>query len=251
MTTLFLACQDRRNRSWFPVGRLTRNDSEPVEYKFEYIRGARDAWNSAIPVAIPVPGFPELDKTYRATEIFPVFRYRAMNQRRPDRREYLNLFGLDPDDPDVLAELAISGGHSVADTFEIFPAIEPDEEGRVTNRFIVQGLRRADSETIDRVNALNPGDRVELKIGSEGPSSKSAMDVRTTNGKHVGWLPRYLADVFCESETINLADFQLRVRQVNHDAPLSHRLLVELTGQLPPGSDPMSELEQYQPISTN
>ena len=53
MTTLFLACHDRRNRSWFPVGRLTRNDSEPVEYEFAYIRGAQEAKNSVIPLAIP------------------------------------------------------------------------------------------------------------------------------------------------------------------------------------------------------
>ncbi len=251
MTTLFLACRDRRNRSWFPVGRLTRNDSEPVEYEFEYIRGAQEAKNSTIPLAIPVPGFPELDKAYRATEIFPIFRYRVMNQRRPDRPEYLNLFGLDPDDTDVLTELAITGGHSVADTFEIFPAIETDDGGRFETRFIVQGLRPVIPETIERVNSLNPGDSLELSFESNGPSVQHSIRVTTTDQKHLGWLPRHLVDVLRKSDTVNLADIQLRVVQVNHKAPSSHRLLVELTGQLPPGVDPMSELEMYQPISTS
>ena len=250
MTTLFLACHDRRNRSWYPVGRLTRNDADPVEYEFEYIRGAYEAKNSAIPLAFPVPGFPQLDKTYRAAEIFPIFRYRAMNKRRPDRPEYLNLFGLDPENTDVLAELAISGGHSVADTFEIFPAIETDADGRFETRFIVQGLRPANPETIERVNSLNPGDRLELSFESNAHSVQYSVRVITTDQKHLGWLPRYLADVLRRSDGTEVTDIDVRVAKVNHEAPLSHRLLVELSGRLPPGVDPTSDLEQYQPISS-
>ncbi len=248
MTTLFLACHDRRNRNWFPVGRLTRNDSEPVEYEFEYIRGAQEAKNSAILLAIPVPGFPELDKAYKATEIFPIFRYRAMSKRRPDRPEYLSLFGLDPENTDVLAELAISGGHSVADTFEIFPAIEPDAHGRFNTRFIVQGLRFRDPATIERIASLNRGDHLEPSLAANGQSAQHSIRVRTTDQVHLGWLPRHLADVLRQSDALNLANIQLRVVQVNHKAPPSHRLLVELTGQLPAGIDPMSKLDQYQPI---
>jgi len=198
---------------------------------------------------MPVPGFPDLNKAYRATEIFPIFRYRAMNQRRPDRAEYLSLFGLDPENTDVLAELAISGGHSVADTFEIFPAIEPNAEGQFKTRFIVQGLRFTDPASIERVESLNPQDRLELSFESNGTRAKHPIGVKTTDNKHVGWLPRYLADVLRQSGAVSLADLDLRVVQVNHDAPPSHRLLVELTGQLPPGVDPMGELDQYQPIA--
>ena len=233
------------------MGRLTRNDSEPVEYEFEYIRGAQDAQNSMIPLAIPVPGFPDLDKAYRATEIFPIFRYRAMNKRRPDRPEYLNLFGLDPENTDVLAELAISGGHSVADTFEIFPAIEPDADGRFKTRFIVQGLRPANPETTERVNSLNSGDRLELSFETIAHSVQYSIRVITTDQKHLGWLPRYLADVLRRDAGREVTDIDVRVAQVNHEAPSSHRLLVELIGQLPAGVDPMGELTQYQPISTN
>ena len=232
-------------------GTAHENDSEPVEYEFEYIRGAQEAQNSPIPLAIPVPGFPELGKAYKATEIFPIFRYRAMNKRRPDRPEYLKIFGLDPDDTDVLAELAISGGHSVADTFEIFPAIETDADGRFETRFIVQGLRPANPETIEHVDSLNPGGRLELSFESNGPPAKHSIRVTTTDQKHLGWLPRHLVDVLRQSAALNFANIQLRVVQINHQAPPSHRLLVELTGQFPPGVDPMSKLEMYQPIATS
>ena len=38
--------------------------------------------------------------------------------------------------------------------------------------------------------------------------------------------------------------------EVNRDAPLSHRLLVDFRGRLPVGFSPMRDLPQYQPIVT-
>ena len=251
MTKLYLAWQDRRNRRWYPIGRMSQSASNPLEYEFEFVRGAEVARNVAPPFAIPVPGFPDLGKNYRAPDVFPAFRYRAMNRGRPDLSEYLESLGLDTEDSDVIEELAVSGGHSVKDRFETFPAIEPDRDGKFKARFIVHGLRPANPETIEHVDSLNPGDRLELSFESNGPSGHHSVRVTTTDQKHLGWLPRHLVDVLRQSDAVNLADIQLRVVQVNHNAPPSHRLLVELSGQLPPGVDPMGELEQYQPISTS
>ena len=251
MTTLYLAWQDRQNRGWYPIGRMTRHEMEPFEYEFEYVRGAEEAKEVANPFVIPVPGFPELDKTYQAPNVFPAFRYRAMNEGRPDRDEYLESLGLDADEADLMDELAVSGGLGVVDGFEVFPSIEPDSEGRFTVHSIVHGLHRTDPTNLERVNALGPGDRLELVFVPDDPVDELAVGVITTDNKHLGWLPRYLADVLRRSDAVNIADLDLRVVQVNHDAPPSHRLLVELSGQLRPGIDPMVELEQYQPISSN
>ena len=38
--------------------------------------------------------------------------------------------------------------------------------------------------------------------------------------------------------------------EVNLEAPLSHRLLVDFRGRLPVGFSPMRDLPQYQPIAT-
>ena len=251
MTKLYLAWQDRRNRRWYPIGRMSQSASNPLEYEFEYVRGAEVARNVAPPFAIPVPGFPDLGKNYRAPDVFPAFRYRAMNRGRPDLSEYLESLGLDTEDSDVIEELAVSGGHSVKDSFETFPAIEPDRDGKFKARFIVHGLRSADTETVKRVDSLNSGDRLELSFESNGPSVQHSIRVRTKDDKHVGWLPRYLADVLRRDDGWEVKDLEVRVARVNHEAPLSHRLLVELNGRLPPGVDPMSELEMYQPISTS
>ena len=251
MTILYLAWQDRQNRGWYPIGRMTRHEIEPFEYEFEYVRGAEEAQEFANPFVIPVPGFPDLNKTYHAPVVFPAFRYRAMNQGRPDRDEYLESLGLDADTADLMEELAVSGGLGVVDSFEVFPSIEPDLDGRFKARLIVRGLRRTDPAIFERVNLLNPGDRLELVFASDGPFNEHAVGVRTADQQLLGWLPRFLMDVLRHDEGQHVTDVEVRVAQVNHEAPLTHRVLVELIGRLPPGRHPMKELTMYQPISAS
>ncbi len=251
MTTLYLAWQDRQSRSWFPVGRLVRHDVEPMEYEFEYIQGAELAQKAANPFVIPMPGFPEMGKTYRAPDVFPLFRYRAMNESRPDRPAYLNRLGLNPDDADVLAELAISGGVSVADSFELFPAIEPDPDGRFETRFILHGLSYTNPDSIHRAGLLKEGERLELSFELSNPATVHAITVKTTDQYILGWLPRYLVDVMHQDNAWKVVDVEAIVAQVNIKAPLSHHVLVDFSGRLPPGVDPMTKLEMYQPIATS
>ena len=251
MTTLYVAWQDQQSRSWFPVGRLSRRNVEPAEYEFAYIRGAEDAKNSASPFVIPFPGFPEMDKTYRSTEVFPMFRYRAMNLRRPDRIEYLRQLGIEVDEWDVVAELAVSGGHSQADSIELFPDIEPDFDGRFETRFILHGLGYTNPDSIRRASSLQKGERLELSFELSNPATVHAITVKTTDQYIIGWLPRYLVDVMHQDNAWKIVDVEAKVAQVNSNAPLSHYLLVDFNGRLPEGINPMSYLDQYQPIQVN
>ena len=250
MKTLYLAWQDRHKRSWYPVGRLTCRESRPIEYEFVYLRGAEDARKSANPLVIPVPGFPDLTKTYRANDVFPAFRSRAMNRSRPDLSEHLRALGLCNHDANVIEELAVSGGHIAKDRLETFPAIEPDRDGKFEARFIVHGLSQADQIIVDKVASLNLGDRLELAFEASNSFGTNVVCVKTVDQCVIGWLPRYLADVLRHRDGQETTNVEVRVAQVNHGVPLSHRLLIEVTGQLPPGFDPMCGLEQYQPIST-
>ncbi len=251
MKTLYLAWQDRHKRNWYPVGRLTCRESKTTEYEFVYLRGAEDAQKSANPLMIPVPGFPVLTKTYRAYDVFPAFRSRAMNRSRPDLSEHLNALGLRIREADVIEELAVSGGHIAKDRLETFPAIEPDRDGNFEARFIVHGLPQADQIIVDKVASLNPGDRLELAFEAINPFSANTVCVKTPDQCVIGWLPRYLADVLRHRDGQKSTNVEVHVAQINRQAPLSHRILVELTGKFPPGFDPMSGLEQYQPISFN
>ena len=129
MTTLYLAWQHAPSRRWFPVGRLIRRRTATEEFEFSYVQGARDAQDVA--GFRGIPEFPDLDRRYEATELFPTFRNRAMNKRRRDRAAHLHELGLDVDECDEVAELLASGGrsHTDSDTLATDPAV-----GRGTGR---------------------------------------------------------------------------------------------------------------------
>ena len=247
MTTLYLAWQDRLSRRWFPVGRLVRNGSEPESFEFAYVQGAQQAKESAR--FIPIPGFPKLDKLYRATELFPAFRNRTMNMKRPDRSVYLGQLGLDTAKWDAVSELSISGGRSNADNFEVFPVIEPDSDGEFETRFVLHGMRYANRHGIERSGTLQIGEPLRLSFELNNPVAGHAVLVHSTDYYHLGWLPRYLVDGMHRDNVWMVSEVDVSVAQVNHAAPLSHRILVDFSGKLPRGFNPMNDLEQFIPLA--
>ena len=250
MTKLYIGWLNRLSRDLHPIGCLTRFESDPVEYEFAYVNGAKRVKETAHAFAVPVPGFPKIDKSHRSTNVFPVFRYRAMNPSRPDRPAYLESLGLDAETSDVVDELAVSGGGVMGDFYEFFPAIEPDSDGNFYARFIVHGIQHLPPSATKRLNDLTPNDRLHITPMTNGQNGNRALGVRTDDQLLLGWLPRYLVDVLYDEHGSRATDLELHIVQVNHKAPLDHRLLVELSGRFPPGFDPMGDLEQYQPIAS-
>lgn len=246
MTNLYIAWQNPVTRQWTPVGRLTRHETAPAEYEFAYTEGARNA-RQASPLW-QVPGFPDIDRLYRSAEMFPAFSDRLMNFGRPDRSEYLTYLDLDVDNWDEVAELAISGARAHSDRFEMFPEIVPDAEGYFASRFVLPGLDQISPETARRANSLKVGDLLELSPDSNGPNGKDIVRVKTNDDHTLGWLPFYLAPWLHQGRDLLVKDFDASVARVNHDAPLSHRLLVDLHGRLPHGFLSMRDMPEFRPI---
>ena len=248
MNALYLAWQDNRSRRWFPVGQLEVNyGSEPGadEYEFAYVEGVKEAEKTAD--FRPIVGFPELTKRYRSGGLFPIFQNRVMNAGRPDRPEYLRRLGLD-DGADAVTELAVSSGLKHTDNFQVFPPLIVTNGGRFTYRCMAHGRRRQQPDAIRRTESLEPGEALNLSPQTDHPAATLAIKVCTQDGHHVGWLPRYLVDGLHQDGAWMVADAKATVAQVNLDAPLSHRLLIDFTGKLPPGFR-MADLPQYQPIA--
>ena len=247
MITLYLAWQDQRSHQWFPVGRLDADeDAPPGTYEFSYVSGAKEARESAH--FLPILGFPELTERYYSSELFPLFRSRVMNLRRPDRPDYLRQLGLDTAGWDMIAELSVSGGNSRSDSFEVFPAIEPDADGWFQTRFILHGLHHTNPDAIRRTASLEVGEWLFLSFELCNPDAVHAITVTTHDKYILGWLPRYLVDGLHQDNAWMVTDVKANVAQVNLDAPLGHRLLVDFSGKLPVGFRPMDDLPQYQPI---
>ena len=249
MTKLYLAWQDCKSRGWFPVGRLTTgqdSESDAVEYEYAYIKGALTAKKEAN--FLPIPGFPDLGKRYCSKRLFPMFQNRVMNPRRPDRPEYLRRLGLD-ENTDAVAELAASGGYRHTDSYQVFPAIVPDDaNGRFNYRCMLHGLRHRSPDAIRRTESLVIGEALTLSPTPDAPTATLAIMVQTHDCHHIGWVPRYFVDDLQQDGAWIVADAQATVAQVNLDAPLSRRLLVDFSGRLPSGFR-MEDLPQYQPIA--
>ena len=246
MTTLYLAWQHAPSRRWFPVGRLVRRRTETEEFEFSYVQGARDAQDVA--GFRGIPEFPDLDRRYEATELFPTFRNRAMNKRRRDRAAYLHELGLDVNGCDEVAELLASGGRSHTDSLETFPGIKPDPTGRFHTRVTLHGLRHTNKHGIEAVQGLRVGDKLRVAAELNNPVTSYGLVVYTREYCMLGWLPRYIAEAIRQSGELTNLEADVAVARVNRHAPLSQRLLVDLSGRLPPGVNPMGDLPQYQPI---
>ena len=245
MTTLYLAWQHAPSRQWFPVGRLIRRRTDTEVFEFAYVQGARDA--QALGGFRAIPEFPHLDRRYRAAELFPTFRNRAMNKRRRDRAAHLHELGLDANECDEIAELLVSGGHSHTDSFETFPGIEPDPTGRFDTRVTLHGLRHTNEHGIEAVQKLRGGDKLRVAAELNNPVTTHGLVVYTQEYYMLGWLPRYIAEAIQQREWATL-EADVTVARVNRHAPLSQRLLVYFSGRLPRGVNPMGDLPQYQPI---
>lgn len=253
MTTLYLAWQDHDNHRWFPVGQLVAHNGNgtanadtgadaDVEYEFAYLNGALEARNaSGFP---PIPGFPDLTQQYRSCRLFPLFQNRVMNPGRPDRSEYLRRLGL-PENADAIAELAASGGQRRTDTYQVFPAIIPGAgDGRFTYRCPLHGLSNAGPDAVKRIKTLQQGESLYLVSDLDNSAGK----VATGDGRHIGWIPRYLVDDLQQNGEWLVTDAKATVAQVNRNGPLHHRLLIDFSGKLPPGFR-MENLPQYRPIA--
>ena len=249
MTNLYLAWQNPVSRQWMPVGRLTRHETEPAAYEFAYTEGVRQAQVSS--PLWQVPGFPKLDQLYRSVEIFPAFSDRLMNSGRPDRAEYLSYLDLDLGSWDEVTELALSGGRTHSDWFEIFPEIVPNAEGYVVSRFVLQGLDQADPDAIRRADSLRAGDPLHLQFVSNSPDTTSVISVNTRDHCALGRLPNYLVSWLHRDDTWLGTDFGASVARVNPDAPLSHRLLVDFRGRVPLGFTNMRDLPEFRPIPSS
>ena len=239
--TLFLAWQDKRSRQWFPVGRLDA-DAGNAAYRFRYVGGAERAqqW-------VGFPGlleFPDLHGDYRSRELFPIFQNRVMNRKRPDFADYVRRLDL-PDDADSIAILSANGGRRQTDSYEVFPKIEPDADGRLQWRFFLHGSRHVSVEDRQRIERLHPGEPLSLIPDHNNPATDLAVKIRTKDDGMIGWAPDYLARDLAAAKA---TDFQAEVVRVNPlSTPWNHRVLIEVQGRLT-DHEPMSG-DDFEPLA--
>jgi hypothetical protein len=238
--SLFLAWQ-APNRAWFPVGRLNADGQRPL-YVFQYTKGALQAQQEV--GFKPLLAFPNFDQRYESPELFPLFKNRVLDPHRKDFFDYLRSLDLDPEHPDPLEILAISGGERQTDSLEVFPKIEKKADNSFSCRFFLHGLSHVSEEAQQRALSLQPGDPLGVSLEINNPKTVVAIQLTSTQDYHfLGWAPRYLVSDLLRAIAQN-PKVRAHVVRVNElGIPLSRRVLIELAGDLPAGFEPMSGAE--------
>ncbi len=237
--TLYLAWQDHvRTRAWFPVGQL---DFDGELHRFRYIRSAIRAVKHGF---FPLPTFPDLYHCYEAEHLFPIFRHRIINPRRPGRELYLKRLGLSSN-ADPFEILAVNGGTRMTDPYEVFPRLVKEEDGSFRCRFFLHGWRHASAAAQDRLRELKSGEKLYLALELTNPRTTIAVQLQSTDHQVLGWAPRYLVNDLAHAMA-EVPRYEASVVRVNRLAtevdhtgwgpdyvplPPAWRVLIELRGR--------------------
>ena len=224
--TLFLAWQDKKWRQWFPVGRLDADVSMPF-YRFRYIVGAQRAQKEAkFPLLLE---FPEEHGDYKSSELFALFKNRIIAPGRPDRTDYLQNLDL-KEDANPIEILSASGGRRATDFYEVFPKIVKRSDGSFICRFFLHGWRHVSSHAKERIESLQQGEKLYVKLDSTNPVVDLAVQIQTQDDQVIGWAPRYLVDDLVKA-TKDSPIYPAYVVRVNPEpAPSRQRVLIEMSG---------------------
>jgi hypothetical protein len=243
MNSLFVAWRPAvpQECGWRPVGRLAYDGQL---YRFCYTRGALNGGFR------PFAQMEQLDQVYESESLFPIFANRLLPPSRPEYEAYLRWSGFDPNNPpDPIVVLGVTEGIRQTDAIEVFPCPSPDAEGCYLNKFFLHGIRWMPAWAIERINRLQPGDKLCLMPDPQNPADPRAVAVRTDADRiMIGYVPRYLArDAGMLLSHCDVYFVELFVEHVNADAPLQNRLLCRMRGCWPEGFRPCSG-EEFAPI---
>lgn len=225
---LAVAWQHRELRSIQPVGLLAKVDQT---YEFCYVRNA-----ASLPGFAPFVGFPKLDQRYRSDRLFPLFSQRVMDPRRPDYGRFIRSLDLSAD-ATPWEQLARSEGRRSGDTILVFPEPVVRQGGATHCNFLVHGIRhmiRENATVEERLRRLSKGDSLVLIPQPANPVNRRALLTADIDTVPLGWIPDLLLDYVHAVRDTN--SYELHVQQINGpQAPIHLRLLVRLSGRVPPG----------------
>lgn len=194
----------------------------------------------------------KLDLVYESEELFPLFANRLLAQSRPEYESYLRWSGFDPLTlPDPIAVLGVTEGLRQTDAVEVFPCRAPDAEGCYANKFFLHGLAFLPPAAVERIDRLQPADRLQLMLDIQNQYDRRAVAVRTDDERTlIGYVPRYLAhEVWQLVQQCDVDFIEVSVDRVNHDAPLQNRVLCRMRACWPAGFLPCSG-EDFGPIAS-
>ncbi|HEY9803645.1 MAG TPA: HIRAN domain-containing protein [Leptolyngbyaceae cyanobacterium] len=149
---------------------------------------------------------------------------------------------------DPLEILARSGGQRKTDSLAVFPCPEPDAAGQYQLHFFAHALRHLPESAIERINRLQPEEKLWLAHEFQNPHDAQALTFNTEDHHIVGYCPRYLRSEVFDLLRKDPSSVDLRVERVNlPPTPFQFRLLCRITALCNQDFRPFSG-EEYQPL---
>lgn len=169
-------------RRRYKIGILSYVDNE---YIFKYVNPELDdAINTGF---CYFPGFEDVNKEYRSSELFANIETRLPNSTRPDYLEILNTYGLESTST-KLEILKATKGRLITDNYEFVPVFDCKKI-----EFDVAGTRYCDDVKECR-DIIRVNDQLILEPDFNNEYDPYAIKViLNKNGKsfHLGYVPRY------------------------------------------------------------
>ena len=227
-----------------PVGLLVRRCNAGRErFLFAYLKLAE-----LLPAFRPLPGLPDLHRSYESMVLFPVFANRIMPRSRPDFDLLAQRVDMPGGDADPFEVMARSGGLRHTDRIEVFsgPVHTPDD--RSTCLFFARGIRHIHGAA-SAVDGLVAGDHLVLSADPDNAFNPRAMLLRVSDGKSVGFVPDYLLEHIDELRDLNGVEPRVTVEHVNDARTAPHlRLLCRLDAPWPTGYEPFADA-RFKPLA--
>ncbi|MCA9497973.1 MAG: hypothetical protein KC588_02140 [Nitrospira sp.] len=240
MRTFFILWQDPDSRQWFPVGKLTYSNKV---YTFVYTYGAKLS-----PRFVPLGVMRDLEISYEAEQLFPLFANRLLSRHRPEYKTYLNWLNIQSEPMNPLDELERTGGIRATDSLAVIPCPIPNSEGNFTLTFFGHGIRYLPEQAQQWVTTLKSGRPLYLMFDNQNEQDNLAIAIRTEPVMVVGYLPRYFAEDLRSLMNQVGESVKVWVEKVNLDAPIQLRLLCSMKAKWPENFKSCSG-ELYTPLT--
>src|SRR5699024_9163236 len=175
----------------------------------------------------PHLAFPDTNKVYTSRELFGPFARRLPDPRRPDYQHVLKSLGLSLRSNEMEV-LRATGGILATDSYEFVSPIIV-EGNRFYLDFFVAGWRYYDGESV--INHLNTGESVELYLYPENPNDHKAVQITTTNGFLLGYIPAFYSGWMFEIIEKN-SNFKVSINQIHSQAVPHRKVNITITGEV-------------------
>lgn len=184
---LYLIWKDVQSRRQYIVGELIKNG----QFEFQYCEEVEQAIEHGF---TPLVCFPDLDKKYVSSRLFPVFSSRLPDRKRKDMKKILDKYGLE--EYEEYALLKRSGARLPIDTLEFIDPIF-DSENSFERTFFIAGVRHyieCNGEKCEQAIEIIRADEVYLRCEQENKFDYNAVQVIDKNDILLGYVPRYYSE---------------------------------------------------------